>query len=188
MTPNELFIQDARTFAHKAHDAIGQKRKYTGNPYWVHTDAVAGIVRRVTDNPDVLAAAHLHDVIEDVYPIKPQYNLGRIQTLFGLAVADLVEHLTDKYTKEYYPNLNRKARKKAEAERLSQVPADAQTVKLADLIDNGLDIVKNDPGFAVTFLREKEDILKGLTNGNAYLQTIAWEVLEQGWKTLGGKR
>lgn len=138
---NLEFIDSAKLFAHEAHDAIGQVRKYTGVPYWRHTDDVANLVSFVTSDPDVIAAAHLHDVIEDVYPIKPQYNLGRIQTLFGLAVADLVEHLTDKYTKEYYPSWNRKIRKQAEAERLSQVPADAQTVKLADLISNGLDIV-----------------------------------------------
>lgn len=185
---NRLFIADAQSFAHNAHDGIGQVRKYTGAPYWVHTDAVAGIVGIVTDNPDVIAAAHLHDVIEDVFPIRPQYNLGRIQALFGITVADLVEHLTDKYTREYYPNLNRKVRKQKEAERLAQIPADAQTVKLADLINNSTDIVANDPGFAVTYLREKEEILKGLTRGNALLQKIAWQVLEEGWATLGRRK
>jgi acetylornithine/succinyldiaminopimelate/putrescine aminotransferase len=49
-----------------AHQFVGQTRKYTGEPYEVHPDAVRALVETVTKDPATLAAAHLHDVVEDV--------------------------------------------------------------------------------------------------------------------------
>ena len=58
----------AKEFAHAAHDSIKQVRKYTGEPYWNHTDAVAEVVASVGGTEDMVMAAHLHDVLEDVTP------------------------------------------------------------------------------------------------------------------------
>ena len=62
-------IEKAKQFAHEAHDSIGQKRKYSGEPYWVHTDAVAEKVAAIGGTEVMVAAAHLHDVLEDVTPL-----------------------------------------------------------------------------------------------------------------------
>src|SRR5688572_2066454 len=80
----------ARGFAERAHAAIGQRRKYTGEPYIVHPIAVAELVRSVPHTPEMIAAALLHDVVEDT-PV----TLAQIEAEFGPVVADLVDWLTD---------------------------------------------------------------------------------------------
>jgi hypothetical protein len=84
-------------------------------------------------------------------------------------IVNLVIELTDVYTKENFPEMNRKARKEMEAKRLGEVSSRAQTIKYADLLDNGEDIMKNDPSFGRVYLREKKAILSYMTNGDRYL-------------------
>jgi (p)ppGpp synthase/HD superfamily hydrolase len=186
---NKAFVERAQKFAHEAHDSIGQKRKYTGVPYWKHTDDVAAIVSIVTDAPYVIAAAHLHDVLEDVQPLLPdKYHFGVIEREFGHYVALYVNWLTDVYTKENYPKLNRAERKKKEVERIATISPEIKTVKLADLINNTIDIVENDSGFAITYLKEKEAMLEVLTEGNSFLYKMARSILEESWTKLGGRK
>lgn len=171
-------IEQAKAFAHQAHDSIGQRRKYSGEPYWVHTDAVAEIVASVTSNEDMIVAAHLHDVLEDVTPLKPEYSREQIETLFGPVVLKLVIELTDVYTKEAYPEWNRAKRHTAELERKKGLSADAQTIKLADGLHNTGSIVAEDPGFAKTFLKEMLDGLPYLSDGNPILlQRLSIQVI-----------
>ena len=56
-------VSDAMIFAACAHD--GMLRKGTNVPYIVHPAEVAAIASTLTDDPEILAAAVLHDVIED---------------------------------------------------------------------------------------------------------------------------
>jgi hypothetical protein len=65
----------------------------------------------------------------------------------------LVEALTDEYTKENYPQWNRRKRKEMEAERLEKASAAAQTIKYADIIDNAPEITREDPAFAKRYLQ-----------------------------------
>lgn len=65
---NRRLINLAKEFAHRAHDAIEQKRKYSGVPYWTHTDAVAELVEKFGGSTVMVVAAHLHDWLEDVAP------------------------------------------------------------------------------------------------------------------------
>jgi (p)ppGpp synthase/HD superfamily hydrolase len=59
-------VRKAQVYAQAAHAAVGQKRKYTGEPYIVHPAEVAKIVASVPGStPDMVAAAWLHDVVED---------------------------------------------------------------------------------------------------------------------------
>lgn len=170
-------IEHAQAFAHKAHDSIKQVRKYTGEPYWVHTDDVANIVENLPFSPvdsigereDMVCAAHLHDVIEDVMPINPYFDLYLISHHFGEHVAKLVNDLTDVYTKEAWPDLNRKQRKIHERERLGKTSPLAKTIKLADLISNTKSIIENDKDFANLYLREKFALLPYLSEGNPIL-------------------
>jgi (p)ppGpp synthase/HD superfamily hydrolase len=179
---NDL-IEKARQFAHEAHDSINQKRKYCGSPYWIHTDEVASIVAPfaiTAKNPvAVVCAAHLHDVIEDVFPINNYYHTYRIAEMFGEDTANLVVELTDVYTKEAWPDLARKQRKVLECERLGKVSPAAKTIKLADLISNTKSIVENDPDFAKVYIKEKLNLLGYLADGSpALLQTASMQTLE----------
>ena len=163
---NEL-VQKALKFATHAHG--DQKRKYTGEPYIVHPVEVMEIVQTVEHDEAMLAAALLHDVVEDT-PV----TIEEIQELFGADVASLVDDLTDVSKPE---DGNRKFRKALDREHSAQSSARAQTVKLADLISNGVDILKNDPKFAKVFLAEKELLLEVLTKGNPTLRKRCADIL-----------
>ena len=56
-------IQKAAAFAAKAHE--GALRKGSNMPYIVHPKEVAAIVAVMGGEPEAIAAAYLHDVIED---------------------------------------------------------------------------------------------------------------------------
>ncbi|TYF68814.1 guanosine polyphosphate pyrophosphohydrolase, partial [Enterobacter hormaechei] len=58
-------IDKAHMFAAGAHAGVGQKRKYTGEDYIHHPVAVAEIVRNHGGTDEMVAAAMLHDTIED---------------------------------------------------------------------------------------------------------------------------
>lgn len=146
----------AQIFAHNGHDSIKQTRKYGNNdPYWVHTDEVAAIVSVFTTDPNVIAAAHLHDLVEDVN-VEP-YTIIDIALNFSGQVALLVRQLTDAYPSSF--GLNRAARKDLEARRLGCIDEPARLIKLADLFSNTRSIVWHDRGFARTYLKEKELVL-----------------------------
>lgn len=156
-----LFTEALR-FAAEAHD--GQQRKYTGAPYITHPMAVAEIVRQAMGTDEMIAAALLHDTVEDCgVPHEV------IAWTFGLQVGKLVHWLTD----DKLIAGNRAFRKQAAVDRLAQAPASAQTIKVADLIDNTSSIVKHDPKFAVVYLQEKEALLQVLTRANPGLHKRA---------------
>jgi (p)ppGpp synthase/HD superfamily hydrolase len=163
MTDDDL-VDRARRYAQRAHDAIDHRRKYSGRPYTEHLARVAARVAEITSDPAAVAAAWLHDVVEDT----PSTH-AEIEREFGPRVAELVHALTDVDK----ASGNRTARKAADRARLAQAPALAHTVKLADLIDNADDIARNDPHFARVFLREMGALLDVLTAGDPQLQAEA---------------
>ncbi len=57
--------EQARRYATQAHAEAGQRRKYTDEPYIVHPAAVVELVRSVSHDEHLLAAAWLHDTVED---------------------------------------------------------------------------------------------------------------------------
>ncbi|WP_019022896.1 MULTISPECIES: HD domain-containing protein [unclassified Thioalkalivibrio] len=155
----------ARSFAALAHIEVGQLRKYTDEPYIVHPAAVAGIVRGVPHTPQMLAAAWLHDTVEDT-----RVELSDIRAEFGSEVEELVYWLTDVSRPE---DGNRETRKAIDRAHLARAPAAAQTVKLADLIDNSRSILEHDPDFARVYIREKDRLLDVLCAGDSHLHTKA---------------
>ena len=159
-------VHKAQVYAMAAHAAVGQKRKYTGEPYIVHPGEVASIVASVPGStPDMVAAAWLHDVIEDT-----GCTFTDIHVAFGIDIATLVGWLTDVSKPE---DGNRATRKAIDREHTAQAPAEAQTIKLADLISNSKSIMQYDPDFAVTYLAEKKLLLEVLTKGDRGLHAEA---------------
>lgn len=137
-------------FATRAHE--GQTRKYTGEPYIIHPLMVALHVANYTHDDEVIAAAVLHDVVEDC-----GVGVNELHGLFGARVANLVWWLTDQHPPGN--GMNRAARKDAEAVRLSFAPPEAQLIKAIDLKDNLPSIVEHAPSFADTYLREKQKLI-----------------------------
>ena len=161
--------EHARIFATAAHAAVGQLRKYTNEPYIVHPAEVVSIVRSVPHTEAMLAAAWLHDVVEDT-----GVTIETVRAEFGTEVADLVSWLTDVSRPEDGNRAHRKAR---DREHTAQAPAEAQTVKLADLIANSRSILAHDPAFAKVYLEEKRMLLEVLTRGDATLMAQARRIV-----------
>ena len=155
-------IEKARIFATAAHGAVAQLRKYTNEPYIVHPAEVAGIIYDLEGaTADMIAAAYLHDVVEDT-----GVTIETIRAEFGAPVAELVGWLTDVSRPEQG---NRAVRKAIDRAHTAMAPAEAQTIKLADLISNCTSIVEYDANFAKTYLEEKRLLLEVLTKGDPEL-------------------
>lgn len=165
-------------FARDAHRE--QKRKYTDEPYIEHPKRVAEMVKTVPHSEEMICAAYLHDVVEDT-PV----SIQDIQRKFGGRVAKLVEELTDEFTNEKYPHLNRRKRKKKEVARQAETSTEAKTIKLADVIDNTRDIVKNNKNFAPRYLSEMEALTEVLQGGDFQLLMKASYEIQHGKIELG---
>lgn len=168
-------------FADRAHDQ--QMRKYTSERYIVHPVRVMETCRKYKDDLTMLAAALLHDVLEDT-PITKVEMKSFLETLVSPKDAErtlaLVVELTDVYIKKDYPNINRRSRKAKELERMAKTLADSQTIKYADIIDNTKEIVKNNPSFARVYLHECRSILKALDKGHPTLYQEAVDIVNAG--------
>ena len=175
---NDL-VQRAKEFATRAHASIDQRRKYTGDPYIVHPAEVVEIVKTVEHSDDMLAAAWLHDVVEDT-PV----TIAEIQAEFGETVALFVHGLTDASKPE---DGNRAARKAIDREWIAMGYPPEKTIKLADLISNTRSIVEHDPKFAKVYLQEKRLLLEVLKAGDQVLWQQAHDLCEQGLAELGVK-
>lgn len=159
-------VKKAEQFAKAAHDSIGHKRKYTDEPYHVHPERVAKLVASVTSDQDIIAAAWLHDVLEDVAPKNPEYNADAIRQLLGERILRIVLEVSDISQPQ---DGNRAARKEIDRNHLAKASPEGMTVKLADMIDNMIDISKHDKPFAQVFKREAILILPHLKKGNKEL-------------------
>lgn len=155
----------ASVFAAVRHGEAGQVRKYTGEPYICHPAAVASLVRVVDHTPEMLAAAWLHDTIEDT-----DTTADELRDEFGREVADLVVMLTDVSKPG---DGNRATRKALDRAHIAEASPAAKTIKLADLIDNTDSICSHDPDFAAVYLAEKRALLGVLEDGDATLWAAA---------------
>lgn len=135
MTGDFMMFVRAVNFAAEKHR--NQRRKdASATPYINHPVAVAAVLAceaRVTDT-DVLAAAILHDTVEDT-----DTSIAELSALFGPIVAGIVGEVTDN------KSLSKAIRKQLQIERAAGLSHAAKLVKLADKISNLRDIVVNPP-------------------------------------------
>lgn len=154
--PRSTLVDQALIFATEAHH--GQFRKYTGEPYISHPIAVANMVGKFGGDSEMVAAALLHDTIEDCGVTREA-----IEAMFGEVVADLVVELTDVSRPE---DGNRAARKAMDLAHAAKASAVAKTIKALDLADNTSSIVVHDRKFAKVYLAEKARVLGVLENAS----------------------
>ena len=81
-------VSEAIAFAVKAHD--GMRRKKSSAPYILHPMEATVIVGAMTDDQNIIAAAALHDVVEDT-----GITIEEIEKRFGKRVRELVESETE---------------------------------------------------------------------------------------------
>lgn len=172
-------LEKVRAFAEEAHGT--QLRKYSNERYIAHPIRVMETVRDYTYDLPVLAAALLHDVLEDT--AVGQRELGKfLLSIMDAPVAEktlrITEELTDVYIQSDYPALNRRTRRTKEAQRLSEVSPEAQTIKYADIIDNVVDIARQDTDFALVYMRECKQLLQEINKGNSLLYHRAVQTVD----------
>ena len=123
-------LDHAIIFATKAHS--GTTRKGTNVPYIVHPIEAAAIVSAMTDDEEVIAAAVLHDVIEDTEATREDL-LAR----FGRRITDLVMNESEDKRRNLPAALTWKTRKQETITFLeTEADTDAKMLALADKLAN----------------------------------------------------
>lgn len=116
-------VEMAKSFAHKKHKG----QKYGGHPYTKHLEDVVCLVQKYESAGYILAAAWLHDVVED-----QGVSIEEIIQRFGPAVGRAVWALTDP------PLSERPERKEISLGKLRASEPGTINIKLADRISNML--------------------------------------------------
>jgi len=109
-------IEKAKSFAFNAH--FGQKDD-GGGMYVFHCEKVAEIIGNITNDPEMIAAAWLHDTLEDTHT-----TYDDLRSEFNERIANLVHEVTHEGTKKngyYFPRLESR---------------DAILIKFADRLHN----------------------------------------------------
>ena len=119
-------LDKAIIFATRAHQ--GQERKGKGLPYIVHPMEAVAIVATITADQEILAAAALHDTVEDT-PV----TIDEIRREFGGRVATLVAYETN--IRKGPGTVWRDVKQEA-VNRLAAAPLDAQVAAIGDKLSN----------------------------------------------------
>ena len=122
-------LDRAIMFAVKAH--AGTERRGKGFPYIVHPLEAVSIVATITSDQELLAAAALHDTVEDT-----DVTVDQIRTEFGDRVASLVSTETDVVFDDRSEEDSWHDRKQAAIDRLAAVSRDAKIVAIGDKLSN----------------------------------------------------
>jgi len=122
-------LDRAIVFAVKAH--AGTERRGKGFPYIVHPLEAMEIVSTITADQELLAAAVLHDTVEDTEVTEEQ-----IRKEFGDRVASIVASESDTFEEGVKEEDSWHARKQAAIERLASASMDAKIVALGDKLSN----------------------------------------------------
>lgn len=166
-----------------------QTRKYTNAPYWQHLLNVAKIVSAYGNENYEYEIALCHDLFEDTDTTSSDLLTSLEAAGYSPGIANHILtsalELTNEYTKEKYPLLNRSERKKLEAERLGKISAVSQNVKLADFIDNTPSIeAYYDASFLKVYLKEQDMAMSYMTKTNFYLTRHCLSVYASAMRTV----
>jgi (p)ppGpp synthase/HD superfamily hydrolase len=129
-------VTRARELATRKHAHLHRPNK-AQQPIVVHLAEVAALAKQAGGTDAQIAAAWLHDIVEDT-----ETTLEDIRAEFGDEVAALVDGLTDPADFEPMPLFERKA---LQAERLKGKPVSVWLVKLCDQISNVRSVVLDPP-------------------------------------------
>jgi len=130
-----LFDKAAK-FAIKAHS--NSERRGKGFPYIIHPMEAAAIVATITSDQELLAAAILHDVVEDT-----DVTVEEIEKEFGHRIAQLVASESDLVVEGKSEQESWRERKQFAIDRLAKSSHDAKIVAIGDKLSN-LRAIAND--------------------------------------------
>ena len=126
---NTELLDRAIMFAVRAH--AGTERRGKGYPYIVHPMEAVEIVATMTADQELLAAAALHDTVEDT-----DVTVEQLRAEFGERVADLVAAESDEMPEGVSEEDSWHGRKRAAIDRLARASHDAKMVALGDKLSN----------------------------------------------------
>ena len=122
-------LDRAIVFAVRAH--AGTERRGKGFPYIVHPMEAVEIVATMTNDQELLAAAALHDTVEDT-----DVTVEQIRTEFGDYIASLVASESDIVLDGLSDEDSWHIRKQTAIDRLARASYDVKTVALGDKLSN----------------------------------------------------
>ncbi|MBR4756142.1 MAG: bifunctional (p)ppGpp synthetase/guanosine-3',5'-bis(diphosphate) 3'-pyrophosphohydrolase, partial [Bacteroidales bacterium] len=122
-------LDRAILFAVKAHS--GTERRGKGFPYIVHPMEAMEIVATMTSDQELLAAAALHDTVEDT-----DVTIDQLREEFGERIASIVASESDTFEEGVSEEDSWHARKQAAIDRLAKASLDAKMVALGDKLSN----------------------------------------------------
>jgi len=141
-SPEAKLVFDSLIYAAEKHFS-GLRKGTEKTPYIIHPIRVASSLlweAKVYD-PQVLAAALLHDVVEDTGT-----KFGEITQKFGPQISSLVKELSDEMNEETGEKIFTKlVRKEKEIDHASSLTSQARLIKLADKLDNLRDLARRSP-------------------------------------------
>ena len=128
-TLDTTLLDRAIVFAVQAHSGIERRGK--GYPYIIHPLEAVEIVATMTADQELLAAAALHDTVEDT-----EVTLEQIRAEFGDRIASLVADESDETPEDVSKEDSWHMRKKTTIDRLSRASRDTKMVALGDKLSN----------------------------------------------------
>ena len=178
---NQLILKAARFAAHKHRNQRRKDEERT--PYINHPISVAKIISEIgnVEDPEVLAAALLHDTIEDT-KTTPEELIDN----FGERVCSLVQEVTDD---KNLPKLERKQRQIDHAKEISE---GAALIKLGDKISNVTDITNTPPtnwdsNRRLEYFDWAEKVINNCPKVNESLENHFAEVVRKGKNLINEK-
>jgi len=148
-------VRQAREIGEKQHE--GQTRK-DGTPYFNHPARVAAYVyknKKSKELPSLMAAAYLHDTIEDT-----DYTIDEIKELFGELTASIVSELTTNKTE-----MNKVGKTQYLIQKMLGMSNYSLYLKLCDRLDNVSDLHTSDEKFRTKYAKETNSIIDALLEG-----------------------
>ena len=122
-------LDRAIVFALRAH--AGTERRGKGFPYIVHPLEAVTIVATMTSDQELLAAAALHDTVEDT-----DVTIDQIRAEFGDRIASLVATDSDIPVQDMNAEDSWYVRKQAAIDRIAASSHDAKIVAIGDKLSN----------------------------------------------------
>jgi len=164
---NKDLIKRAVEFAKRAHSGV--KRKFDKKPYFTHVERVANKVRKFTSDPNEIAAAYLHDTVEDVKGVTQDV----IRDVFNDTIAIRVGELTS--DSKMIKSVGKTSYLSIKMNTLSDK---GLLIKLCDRWDNCSDFPTADEKFVEKYAKSTNEILDFIEK-NRNLSKTHMKIIEE---------
>ncbi|QYW03713.1 hypothetical protein pEaSNUABM46_00070 [Erwinia phage pEa_SNUABM_46] len=164
----------ARLAATNAH--AKQTRRFTGEPYINHPQAVVNFLQRFNVGEQILAAAWCHDVLEDC-----GICYEALELCIGTTATDIVFEVTNKEFPEGTPRIEKYWHN---IERLVMASHQAQTLKCGDIYDNCKDVYERDQHYGAKYIAEKYFLIRMFARAQSDVRQTVMQMLHDRYLSM----